>query len=73
MPVRIYSVFLLFCVQVGALRRADPPSKESYRLCKKDQEFEKAAKSQQRAVNKYYIDLHFCCCYKQLCTAGLFL
>jgi hypothetical protein len=23
----------LFCVQVAALRRADPPSKESYRLC----------------------------------------
>jgi hypothetical protein len=23
----------LFCVQVEALRRADPPSKESYRLC----------------------------------------
>jgi hypothetical protein len=23
----------LFCVQIAALRRADPPSKESYRLC----------------------------------------
>jgi hypothetical protein len=23
----------LFCVQVAALRRADPPSKESYILC----------------------------------------
>jgi hypothetical protein len=31
----VYSVFVLFCVQVAALRRADPPSKESYRLCKK--------------------------------------
>jgi hypothetical protein len=29
----VYSVFMLFCVQVEALRRADPPSKESYRLC----------------------------------------
>jgi hypothetical protein len=32
--VYIYSVFLLSCVQVAVLRRADPPSKESYRLCK---------------------------------------
>jgi hypothetical protein len=29
----LYSVFLLSCVEVVALRRADPPSKESYRLC----------------------------------------
>jgi hypothetical protein len=28
----VYSVFVLSCVQVEALRRADPPSKESYRL-----------------------------------------
>jgi hypothetical protein len=42
----VYSVFVLSCVQVAALRRADPPSKESYRLCKK-QETEKAAKTQQ--------------------------
>ena len=27
------SVFVLSCVQVAALRRADPSSKESYRLC----------------------------------------
>jgi hypothetical protein len=25
----------LFCVQVAVLRRADPPSKVFYRLCKK--------------------------------------
>jgi hypothetical protein len=31
--VCVYSVFALFCVYVQALRRADPPSKESYRLC----------------------------------------
>jgi hypothetical protein len=31
--VCVYSVFVLFCVQVAALRRADPPSEESYRLC----------------------------------------
>jgi hypothetical protein len=31
--VCVYSVFVLFYVQVEALRRADPPSKEPYRLC----------------------------------------
>jgi hypothetical protein len=35
MSVCVYSVFMLSCVQVAALRRADPPSKESYRLCKR--------------------------------------
>jgi hypothetical protein len=33
-----------------ALRRADPQSKESYRLCKKDYENEEDARAQQRAV-----------------------
>jgi hypothetical protein len=28
-----YYVFVLFCVYVAALRRLDPPSNESYRLC----------------------------------------
>jgi hypothetical protein len=32
MSVSVYSVFVLPCVQV---RWADPPSKESYRMCKK--------------------------------------
>jgi hypothetical protein len=32
------------------LRRADPPSKESYRLCKKDYEIEEEARAEQRAV-----------------------
>jgi hypothetical protein len=32
--VRVYSVFLLSCVQVAALRRADHSSRESHRLCK---------------------------------------
>jgi hypothetical protein len=31
--VCVYSMFVLFCVQVAALRRADTPSKESYQLC----------------------------------------
>jgi hypothetical protein len=48
MSVCIYSLFVLSCVQVAALRRADPPSKESYWL--KDQETEKAAKVQWMAV-----------------------
>jgi hypothetical protein len=34
MSVCIYSVFMLSCVQVAALRLADPPSLEFYRLCK---------------------------------------
>jgi hypothetical protein len=34
MSVCVYSSFVLSCVQVAALRRADPPSKESYSLYK---------------------------------------
>jgi hypothetical protein len=33
MSVCVYSVSVLFCVEVAALWRTDPPSKESYRLC----------------------------------------
>jgi hypothetical protein len=49
--VCVYSVFVLSCVQLAALGRIDPLSKESYRV--KDQETEKAAKAQQRAVEPY--------------------
>jgi hypothetical protein len=49
MSVCVYPVFVLSCLQVAALRRADPPFKESYRLCK-TQETGKTAKVQQRAV-----------------------
>jgi hypothetical protein len=35
MSACVYSLFVLFCVPVAALRRADPTSKESYRLCKR--------------------------------------
>jgi hypothetical protein len=42
--VSVYSVFVLSCVQVAALRRADHSSKESYRLCKKDCEIEEPNK-----------------------------
>jgi hypothetical protein len=50
MSVCVYSVFVLSCVQEGALRRADHPSKESYRLCKKGYEIEQEARAQQRDV-----------------------
>jgi hypothetical protein len=33
MSVCVYFVFV-FCVYVAALLRADPPAKESYRLCR---------------------------------------
>jgi hypothetical protein len=39
----------VFCVHVEALRRADPPSKETT-ACVWDQEIEKEAKAQQWAV-----------------------
>jgi hypothetical protein len=31
--VCVYSVFVLFCVKIAVLRRADLPPKDSYRLC----------------------------------------
>jgi hypothetical protein len=46
----VYSVFLSSCMYVAALREADPPSEKSYRLCKKNQETDKAAKAGQRAL-----------------------
>jgi hypothetical protein len=45
--VRLFYVCVVLCVQVAALRRADPPSTTN---CVKDQETEKVAKAQQRAV-----------------------
>jgi hypothetical protein len=33
MSVCVYTVFVLSCVEVAALRRTDPPSKKSYTLC----------------------------------------
>jgi hypothetical protein len=48
MFVCVYSVFVLSCVYVEALRRADHSSKESYRLCKKDYETEEEARAKQR-------------------------
>jgi hypothetical protein len=48
--VCVYSVFVLPCVSVAALRRADHSSKESYRLYKKDNKTEEETMAQQRAV-----------------------
>jgi hypothetical protein len=50
MCVCVYSVFVLFCVKVEVLRRADHSSKESYPLCKKDYETEEETRAQQRTV-----------------------
>jgi hypothetical protein len=51
MSVCVYSVSVLFWLKVAALRQADPPYKESYRLCiglrkwkKKVAKFQKAIK-----------------------------
>jgi hypothetical protein len=46
-------------VWVAALRRADPTSKESYRLCKKDYETEEEARAQQWAVEPLVNEYNF--------------
>jgi hypothetical protein len=51
--VCVYSVFVLSCVQIAALRLADYSSKESYHLCKKDYETEEEARAQQMAVEPF--------------------
>jgi hypothetical protein len=48
--VCVYSVFVLSCVYLAALRLAYHSSKGSYRLCKKNYETEGEARAQQRAV-----------------------
>jgi hypothetical protein len=50
MLVCVYSVFVLFCMYVAGLRRADPPSKESYRLCIGLGELKRKPRPNKRAV-----------------------
>jgi hypothetical protein len=50
--VCLFCVYVVLCVG-SALRRADPPSKGSYRLCKKHYEAEEEARAQQRAVEPF--------------------
>jgi hypothetical protein len=45
--VRLFYVCAVLCVQVAALRRADQPSKETYRLCKRSRNW-KATKVEQK-------------------------
>jgi hypothetical protein len=49
MDVCVRLLFVLSCVQVASLQRADLPSRSSTD-CVKDQETEKAAKAQRRAL-----------------------
>jgi hypothetical protein len=67
--VCVYSVFVLSCVQVAALRRADPSFKESYRLCKKDYETEEEPRAQPRAIEPLMIEWMNCIVYCSLMFA----
>jgi hypothetical protein len=56
MSVCVYSVFVLSCVQVAALLRADPPSKESYWLCKRSRNWKKRPRSNKGKQSHIQID-----------------
>jgi hypothetical protein len=60
--VCFYSLFVLSFVEVAALRRAVPPSKESYHL-RTNEETEEEARAQQRAIeslmNEWKINTSF--------------
>jgi hypothetical protein len=48
--VCLYSVFMLVLCLISGFTTGWPPSKESYRLCKKDYETEEEGRAQQTAV-----------------------
>jgi hypothetical protein len=54
MSVCFYFVFVLFCLYVATLRRADSPSKESYRLCTVKHRFTNLIRSWRSFVNRNY-------------------
>jgi hypothetical protein len=56
--VCVYSVSVLSCVQIAALRRANPPSKKSNRLCKKAKTLKKRPRPNKRTVEPW-IDRSF--------------
>jgi hypothetical protein len=56
----VYSVFVLFCVQVKALRRADPPSKESYQMCIGSRKWKSGKGPTKRCRTITIIFLEFC-------------
>jgi hypothetical protein len=55
MSVSVYSTFVLSFVQVTALRRADPPSKGSFRLCKRSRKWKtgQGSTKSRRAIDRY--------------------
>jgi hypothetical protein len=73
-----FSVFVLSCEYIAALRRADHSSKESYHLCKKDYETEEEARAQQMALeplmnewmNPFLNHIHKCAQLNKGASAG---
>jgi hypothetical protein len=68
MSVCVYSVFVLFCVQVAALRRADPPSKESYGLCIGLRNWKGGQGPTRGPQSHRQTDLNCCCCDDRIST-----
>jgi hypothetical protein len=58
--VCVYSVFVLSCVSIAALRPADHSSKEPYCLCTKDYDTEEEARFNKRAVVPLMNELIHC-------------
>jgi hypothetical protein len=56
MSVCVNSVFVMFCLLVAALRRADSPSRESYRLCKRSRNWKSGQRPTKgcRAIDRHH-------------------